>query len=1132
MASIQHREWAYPFMRFIFICSCVLWITSINELSDSFSSGPVYPLTVTTHRPWPIYIPPVFPTCNWENQHTRPGKYSNSHGHFCKCRFSYYPNSSATFQIILGGDIEPNPGPTTNHPKASCGNCERPIRRDHRRSSCSICNNPLHLKCTLLPAKALRPGQPIMECLCSPCAAQILPFTDTSLSSNCSTSVTDSSDSSTDIINTSNLNSHSMLLLNAGSVRHKIDELTNLIFSINPRPCIIGITESWLNSKISDSELSMNDNFCIFRQDRPSRGGGVCLLIHRSLKPHLSPLTSQNCEMVWVDCLVDRCYFKICCYYRPPYRTENTIAQLSNSIAQASSLRCPNGSEPKILVMGDFNVNLLDSSHYLYDDLSDFVSDHNLHQFVNQPTFHSPNSVPSLLDHVYSNDPTLVTQVNYHSPLGACHHSVIQCYLSIHQPKPASVCRTIWQYNKADWAQANEMLSDFQLVEGEDANCAWDRFHSFYMNVIDQCVPKKTVKCKAKDPPWLNGELRKLCRKKHMLFRKWKKSMKDEIYIKYKSIRNKLCNRIKHAKRVFFDSLLDNASPSKRFWSYCKSRTGKSPIPDNVNHNGVSASTPAGIANIFCQFFTECFNDSDVLDSPTPSYNYSTFISHCSCYSEDICSLIMKLGNTSAAGVDGITSLMLKRTVVTVSPILCYIFNLSLSTGRIPDAWKLSRVVPVFKSGDPHAASNYRPISLQPICCKLLEKIIHRHILHHLSSNNILTPRQFGFLPNSSTTDALITALHEWYGHLEERKSVAVALFDLSKAFDRVPHRPLLNKLRAVGVNGPLLSWFRSYLSNRTQMVSVHGVNSISAPVLSGVPQGSVLGPLLFLIYVNDLCLISLSIYSSLILYADDSTLCKPINNPADVAAFQRDINAIHEWFSQNHLTANTSKTKVMVISTKKDPFPDITLTLNNQLIERVSSAKFLGFFLTDKLSWNLHVDLICKKARKTIGFIHRSFCSAPINTRRSLYLALVRPILEYGCTTWHPLNKTLTNRLESTQRFACRVILQQWNLSHEELLLESNLPSLSGRRDVATLCHLFKIFHGLCSSPNPFRPHPRPNLRHLNSCAVEIPFSRLTLCQKSFYPYASSLWNYLPEAIVKSNSLQSFKLGVQSHLL
>ena len=214
----------------------------------------------------------------------------------------------------------------------------------------------------------------------------------------------------------------------------------------------------------------------------------------------------------------------------------------------------------------------------------------------------------------------------------------------------------------------------------------------------------------------------------------------------------------------------------------------------------------------------------------------------------------------------------------------------------------------------------------------------------------------------------------------------------------------------------------------------------------------------------------------------------------------------------KNHLTANASKTKLM--SPKRDPFPDVALTLNNQLIECVSSCKISWRYSYWQLSWHLYIDHICKKAHK----IHRSFHSAPINTRRTLYLTLVRPILEYASTTWHPLNIKLTNRIESMQRFACRVILQQWKLSHDELCQKLELLTLSKHRDVATH-HLLKIFQGLCSSLNPYRPHAHPSL---NSCAVDPPFCCLSLSETSFYPYASSLWNYLPEAIHFPQSLQT----------
>ena len=244
------------------------------------------------------------------------------------------------------------------------------------------------------------------------------------------------------------------------------------------------------------------------------------------------------------------------------------------------------------------------------------------------------------------------------------------------------------------------------------------------------------------------------------------------------------------------------------------------------------------------------------------------------------------------------------------------------------------------------------------------------------------------------------------------------------------------------------------------------------------------------------------------------------------------DIDAIQNWFTGNHLTANASKTKLMVISTKKDVLPNLKLSMNNQVIERVSSVKFLGIHISNNLSWNKHIDDTCKKARKNIGYIHRCFNSASPAIRRTLYLALVRPILEYGSTTFHPLNKTLSNRLESAQRFAARVILQVWKSSNDDLLLNANLPLLAKRRDIASLCHLYKILNSLCSSPNAFKPHPRPNLRNLNSCALDPPFCRLSLTMNSFYPFTPTLWNYLPENIVNCQTLASFKIALCHHLL
>ncbi len=409
----------------------------------------------------------------------------------------------------------------------------------------------------------------------------------------------------------------------------------------------------------------------------------------------------------------------------------------------------------------------------------------------------------------------------------------------------------------------------------------------------------------------------------------------------------------------------------------------------------------------------------------------------------------------------------------------------------------------------------------------MLEKIIHKHILFHLQDNNLLTNRQFGFLPRSSTSDALLTAFHDWYSNIEARRDVAVGLFDLAKAFDKVPHRLLLQKLNALGISGKLLSWMRSYLSNRYQCVAVHGCSSELVPVQSGVPQGSVLGPLLFLIFINSLPNIPLSAGSKLVLYADDTTLYKPINNINDIHSFQDDINKIFNWFTDNFLQANAKKTKVMLISLKQNPYPSNQFFLDAQPIERVTHITFLGVQISCKLSWHIHIDSICKKARRIIGLIHRNFHLAPSMLRRALYISMVRPILEYSCITWHPLNKTLMRRLESVQRFACRVILQKWDLEHDELLSLTSLPTLESRRDFYTIIHVYKILNNLSAAPNDFTPHTRQGTRSNHSRSLHIPFSRLTLCQRSLYHHEPKLWNKLSEEEVNCPTFQRFKSAV-----
>ena len=383
------------------------------------------------------------------------------------------------------------------------------------------------------------------------------------------------------------------------------------------------------------------------------------------------------------------------------------------------------------------------------------------------------------------------------------------------------------------------------------------------------------------------------------------------------------------------------------------------------------------------------------------------------------------------------------------------LFNKSIELGEIPHEWKVSAVNPIPKSKEKDKASNYRPISLLSILSKLLERHIHKLLLKHLDSVAPLAAQQWGFRPGRSTTSALLDATHDWFQATDDGKEVCAIFFDLKKAFDSVPHRPLLKKLKSIGLDDHLLKWLFSYLNGREQYVVLNGKHSPFKPVLSGVPQGSVLGPLLFLIYINDATSESLDANTKIILYADDILLYCIITSPSDYIILQADTNTLSNWVLVNNLTLNAAKCKSMVISRlKKSSIPAPSITLYGQPLDKVSCYKYLGVIISEDLSWTNHIDEISSKARKIVGLLYRQFSmhSSP-QALLCLYVSLVRPHLEYASQIWNPHLIKHINQLEVIQKFALKMCFKTWsNVSYSDLLQYSNLPSLADRRKFLNL--------------------------------------------------------------------------------
>ena len=466
---------------------------------------------------------------------------------------------------------------------------------------------------------------------------------------------------------------------------------------------------------------------------------------------------------------------------------------------------------------------------------------------------------------------------------------------------------------------------------------------------------------------------------------------------------------------------------------------------------------------------------------------------------------------------------------------LQHIFNLSISSGLFPSSWKHSSVTPIPKSSPPSSfPGDYRPISLLSLVSKLLEKHIYSIILDSLISNSFFSPSQFGFLPSRSTTSALVTASNYILSSLDSRSSVCGVFLDLKKAFDSVSHRLLLDKISSLNLPSHLSNWLQSYLSGRTQSVCVQNSYSSPSSVSSGIPQGSILGPLLFLVFINDISLSLSCPHCKIILYADDILLLHPFDSHSHSTCLQHDLSLLQTWLLNNSLSLNVSKSKYMIFSFKPqssfDSFP--SLSVSGSPLERVYCFTYLGLLFHCSMSWSLHLASLRKRAKKMVGFLYRNFYtgSSP-STLLKLYTTLVRPILEYCSVVWDPSSSSASSSLESVQFFALKVAFKSWSSSYDSLLSLSQLPTLSHRRLKAKTLLIFKLKSGLCHSLDPPLTLHSPSsvslrLRNSNSSTLSPIFCRTSAFFHSFFPLLldfGTLFLFLFVSLLLSLLLNSF---------
>lgn len=788
-------------------------------------------------------------------------------------------------------------------------------------------------------------------------------------------------------------------------------------------------------------------------------------------------------------CVLVKIYNKsvyIICSYIPP---NSPLTVYEDHLKAVDVILNNLKSSELIMLIGDFNLPSLSwhgtpDSNYLIparstDSSAVFING------LSENCLFQVNSIANvlgrILDLVFVNEPadfSIVRQTPISNPEDIYHPTLeITCFCSAtfhEQKKKISHTDKIFYFNKTNYEELHLRLLQIDWINvlsrcNDDLDLCLQTFYKILYDCFSTSVPKM-LPPKSNGPPWNTKHLSSLKNRKNKMFKNYKKYGTSMNYTKYSISRSNYTIANQFAYNNYLINIRNNLRNNpKSFYKFINSKRRSSDFPSVMKYENLESSDDKSISNMFADFFSSTYSSSVYNNNNTYPYTIpdSTFINIPSINQQTVLNGLNKLKLSFAAGPDGVPSGILKRCSHLLYIPLTYMFNKSLKLSYFPQTWKESFIIPLFKSGSKACISNYRGIAKLSAIPKLFEKLIYDSLSHHVSS--ILSPTQHGFRKYRSTITNLLeltTLVNEGFINM---KQTDVIYNDFSKAFDKVNHDLLLFKLDRMGFGISLVKWLESYLKNRKQCIKFRNSFSNSINVLSGVPQGSHLGPLLFTLFINDLP--SVIQHSNTLMYADDVKIISTLNNLNHQSLMQNDINRLSLWCSINLMELNVKKCKYMIF-TRSLPING-QYVMNNVALDLVDSFNDLGVLLDRKLDFISHISLTVNKATGVLGFIKRwaKEFSDPYTTKQ-LFTSLVRPILEYGSAVWDPQYHVHSNKVESVQKkfllFCLRGLGWDPNIrlpSYEHRLALIKLPTLKSRRQMLNVTFLLKMLNGCLNS-------------------------------------------------------------------
>ena len=939
--------------------------------------------------------------------------------------------------------------------------------------------------------------------------------------------------------------------LNINSILSKIEELRQI--ALETKITVIGISESKLDSSVTDEEVNI-PGYEIIRGDRNRKGGGVAAYILKDVTYNIREDFKTKNEAIFFEILLPRSKpILVGIVYRPPKQT-NFIQNFDQDLTS-----CIGFNEQEVYILGDFNINLLISEEKkavstMIKRYKEFCSLHGLKQLIVNATRITKNS-SSLLDHILTNSQDRVSQSGI-IQMSLSDHQIIYCTRKItrivYNKHKTVKMRSLKNYNKEIFIEAliNSNIPDIKKYS--DVNNAYSDFTDSLISIIDNIATLKNIRVKNNSQEWFDAEIHEEIIKREKCFSNFKKTRTITDEKLYHDTRNRVQALIKNKKEKFVEeNIKQNQNNSKSLWKTIKQLGLPSASSPSgricLDMNGEKIFDATENAKTFNDFYSKLAEDLiEKLPEPPNKYKSNSvkrFYEGLKLEDKKfnfqpidqsvVLNLLNNINCSKAPGLDNLSGMFLRDGADVLSTPITELINLSISSCTFPDKCKIAKIKPLFKKGSKTEPGNYRPISLLPLISKIFERVIHNQLQAYLNEKKILYQFQSGFRTNFST-DSCLSYLHDKIlKGFDCGKYTGMILIDLQKAFDTIDHEILLNKLVYLGLSNEVVNWFKSYLTKRLNYVQIANKLSTSSIVTCGVPQGSILGPLLFLIYVNDM---SQSVDCELLLYADDSCLIFSDKDTKNIeTALNVNFSSLCDWFVDNKLSIHLGKTESILFGTRRrlNKQGTLNITYKDKIVKQKTHVKYLGCILDDVLSGNNMASHILSKVNGKLKFLYRKQNFLNKTTRRLICNALIQPHFDYACSSWYPLlTQGLKNKIQILQNKCIRYCLKLDNRDHIGIseLKEINWLPVKKRVEQNISGMIFKLFKEQVPVylGHMFRIKNLIHNTRRSKFSLHIPLCKTFYGQKAISYMAPKIWDKIPVKIKSGLNINTFKHAIK----